>query len=192
MAGHGRVVLATVLLGASACRRDASSDAPRDVTKADTSTRAISAAAPGTSITVATFDGVGRARIGTTMTQLRDIGPIPDEPAAAGCRIIPLEWLPAGVRVMLSHDTIARVDVDSTSTVRTVDGAGVGDSETRIRQLYTKVQTQPHKYVTNGHYLSVASPNDSTRRIVFETDGITVRRYRVGRQPEVDFVEGCG
>lgn len=185
------IAAATLALG---CKREAQPDAA----KSDTSASAAPAAAPptgapsGTSTTLATFDGVGRARIGATAAQLREAGAVPDAGPNLACRIVALDWLSAGTRVMLIGDTVARVDVDSTSTVATVDGAKVGDAESRILQLYTKVQTQPHKYVTNGHYLIVASPNDSTRRLVFETDGATVKRYRVGRQPEVDFVEGCG
>lgn len=144
------------------------------------------------SAVVVTFDGLGRARIGTPVAQLREIGAVPAAPGGTACRFVTLDWLPAGVRVMLSDDSVTRIDADSTSNVRTVEGAGVGDSEARIHQLYPTVETQPHKYVTNGHYLSVASPNDSTRRIVFETDGSAVKRYRVGRRPEVDYVEGCG
>jgi hypothetical protein len=141
---------------------------------------------------VATFDGVGRARIGTPVSQLREIGSVPRSSGSSACRVVQLDWLPAGLHVMLSNDSVTRIDADSTSSVRTVDGAGVGDTEARIHQLYPTVETQPHKYVASGHYLSVASPNDSTRRIVFETDGNTVKSYRIGRRPEVDFVEGCG
>jgi hypothetical protein len=144
------------------------------------------------SAVAATFDGVGRARIGTPVSQLREIGPVPRSAGDAACRMVTLDWLPPGLHVMLSHDSVTRIDADSTSKVRTVDGAGVGDTEARIRQLYPAVETQPHKYVANGHYLSVGSANDSTRRIVFETDGNTVKSYRIGRRPEVDFVEGCG
>lgn len=181
------VAAAIVALG---CQRESQPDA----TKADSSKSAApaSGSASGSATTVATFDGVGRARIGTSVAQLREIGAVPAAGPDAACRVVTLDWLPAGTRVMLISDTVARIDADSTSSVRTVDGAGVGDTEARIHQLYATVTTQPHKYVTNGHYLSVASPNDSTRRIVFETDGNTVKRYRVGRRPEVDLVEGCG
>jgi hypothetical protein len=147
---------------------------------------------PASSVVV-TFDGLGRARIGTSAAQLREIGSVPRGGSGqSACRVVTLDWLPAGVRVLLVNDSVARIDVDSTSAVRTIDGAGVGDPETRIHQFYSSIETQPHKYVANGHVLIVASPNDSSRRIVFETDGNTVKRYRVGRRPEVDFVEGCG
>ena len=35
-------------------------------------------------------------------------------------------------------------------------------------------------------------PADSLNAIVFETDGQTVRTYRVGRRPQVEDVERCG
>src|ERR1700759_2468847 len=72
------------------------------------------------SAVVATFDGVGRARIGTPASQLREIGRVPKSPGGT-CRIVTLDWLPAGLHVMLSNDSVVRVDADSTSAVRTVD-----------------------------------------------------------------------
>lgn len=56
----------------------------------------------------------------------------------------------------------------------------------------SRVTVQPHLY-TNGHYLIVRSdkPELSHYRIVFETDGTSVTRFRSGREPEVEFVEGC-
>jgi hypothetical protein len=100
--------------------------------------------------------------------------------------------MPSGTRVMLTRDTLARIDVDSSSQVRTIDGAGNGDTETRIHQLYPNVRTQPDKYVATDHDLIVSSPNDTLRQIIFDTDGKTVKRYRIGRQPEISLVEGCG
>jgi hypothetical protein len=184
-------VTASLLL---ACARDQSSgSATTDSAQAPSSAGATPVSQSSPSTTVVTFDGIGRARIGASLAQLREGGAVPDAPAGqSGCRIVQLDWLPAGARVMLANDTVARIDVDSGSTVRTIDGAAVGDTEARLHQLYPRIETQPHKYVSGGHYLIVASPNDSTRRLVFETDGNTVKTYRVGRRPEVDFVEGCG
>ena len=60
-------------------------------------------------------------------------------------------------------------------------------------ELYRgRVKTEPHKYVQGGHYLIVTSPTDTMHQIVFETDGKRVTTYRVGRTPEVRWVEGCG
>ena len=93
---------------------------------------------------------------------------------------------------MVVNGQIARVDVND-STISTAEGARIGDTEQRIMALYpNRVTVQPHKY-TDGHYLVVApaTPADSGRTIIFETDGQTVTTYRAGRMPEVEFVEGC-
>lgn len=110
------------------------------------------------------------------------------------CGYTPTDHLPPGVRVMVEGGSVARIDVDSSARTSTAEGARVGDSEDRIRQLYgARVAATPHKY-TSGHYLTVvpAQPSDSLYRIVFETDGQRVLRYRAGRRPPVENVEGCG
>jgi hypothetical protein len=50
----------------------------------------------------------------------------------------------------------------------------------------------PHKY-TDGHYLTVrpVEASDTTHLIVFETEGQVVQRFRGGRRPQVEYVEGC-
>jgi hypothetical protein len=96
------------------------------------------------------------------------------------------------VLIMTVGGQVGRVEVSDTS-VGTAAGARVGDSEARINELYAgRVQTTPHKYV-DGHYLIVrrAADADSVYRLVFETDGERVTRYRGGRMPEVEWVEGC-
>jgi hypothetical protein len=98
----------------------------------------------------------------------------------------------SGVLLMAVGGQIARVEVTD-STIATEAGARVGDTEARINQLYPgRVQTGPHKY-TDGHYLVVRrnAGADTVHRIVFETDGQRVTRYRSGRMPEVEWVEGC-
>ena len=100
---------------------------------------------------------------------------------------------PAGVSLMVRGGEIARVQVDS-GDVRTTADAGIGDGEARIDSLYRgQLQVGPHKY-TGGHYMVVkpTGARDSRFRIVFETDGERVTRYRAGRLPEVEWVEGCG
>jgi len=76
--------------------------------------------------------------------------------------------------------------------VATTEGARIGDSEDRIESLYPgQVKVMPHKY-TAGHYLVVTPARGGDNRIVFETDGEKVVRYRSGREPAVEYVEGCG
>jgi hypothetical protein len=89
--------------------------------------------------------------------------------------------------VMLVDGVVARVDVIGPS-VATSAGAHVGDSEARIQELYPAARAEPHKY-TDGKYLVVDAADG--RRLVFETDGMKVTRYRSGAVPAVDWVEGC-
>jgi hypothetical protein len=114
------------------------------------------------------------------------------EPANRECDHIRPPGSPPGVLIMTVGGEVARVEVSDT-TVATAAGARVGDTEARINALYpSRVQTGPHKYV-DGHYLVVrrGADADSLYRLVFETDGQRVTRYRGGRVPEVEWVEGC-
>ena len=97
--------------------------------------------------------------------------------------------LPQGVSYMFNKGTLARIDVDY-PTVATDAGARVGDAQQRVESLYKgHVTVTPHKYL-EGHYLTVR-PKGTRLIYVFETEHDTVIRYRYGRLPEVEWVEGC-
>lgn len=138
--------------------------------------------------------GLGPVRAGMTIAEAgRVLGTaLSVSPEAASCAYVRPAGVPPGVSFMIVDGRVARVNIDSGS-VRTTAGAGIGDGEARIRSLYPgRVEVQPHKY-TDGHYLVVtpSAPDDSTTRIIFETDGQRVTRYRAGRLPMVAWVEGC-
>ena len=140
------------------------------------------------------FQGFGAARFGMTRAEFSAAGggEIAAPPRSEPCRIVSPASFPPGVRLMLVNDTIVRVDVDS-GGVPTIDGVRVGDPESKVAATYPgRVLTQPHKYVPGWHYLIVSDSPDSTRRLVFETDGSKVTTYRAGLRPAVDFIEGCG
>jgi hypothetical protein len=110
------------------------------------------------------------------------------------CRMATWPGAPMGIRAMLEGNKVVRVDVDSGGTP-TSEGARIGDAEARVMELYAgRVEPSPHKYVAGGKYLTVrpASPADSAYRIVFETDGQVIVRYRAGQRPQVEYVERCG
>lgn len=139
-----------------------------------------------------TYTGFGPVRAGMTVAEaeqalgdsLRMLGP-----AMEPCHYVRLVQPP--VAFMVIEGRVARVDVQRDSPVKTLEGAGVGDTEDRVRQLYPGfIEVQPHKY-TDGNYLIVRAPDDTTHRIVFETDGHRVTSFRAGRMPEVRWVEGC-
>ena len=138
--------------------------------------------------------GVGPVRAGMTTDEasaaLRsEIRPTDGE--FTGCVMTQLPGGPAEVSLMIVGDTVVRVDVRN-PTVSTEAGARIGDPEARIRELYDRVVSEPHKY-TEGRYLIFVSPQDTLYRIVFETDEQgRVTTFRSGRTPEVHWVEGCG
>ena len=93
---------------------------------------------------------------------------------------------------MVVDGKVARVDV-TTPGIQTNHKVSVGDDEAKISQVYPeRVTVSPHKY-TDGHYVTVGprTPADSGFELVFETESLRVTRYRAGRLPEVEYVEGC-
>lgn len=108
------------------------------------------------------------------------------------CAYVPWRGGPSGVRVMVVDERVARFDVDS-GAVATTEGIRVGDTEARVRAAYgARLVESPHKYVPGGRYLAVPSADGNpTRRVIFETNGTRVTRYRAGMRPAVDYVEGC-
>ena len=137
--------------------------------------------------------GYNLVRLGETAHELALAGDsaAAANPKHASCRFAHPASFPPGAKIMLLDDIVARIDVDSTG-IRTAEGAQVGDPEARIYELYRgRVASLPHKYLKDGHNLVVWQPSTVTSRFVFETDGKKVLRYRVGRPPAVDLVEGC-
>ncbi len=139
--------------------------------------------------------GIGPLRAGMTVAEAARVVvrsfTAPPGAATEGCTYAVWPDAPPGVAVMIEDGHVARIDVTS-GPVATAAGARVGDTEERIQTLYRgRVGVTPHKY-TEGHYLVVSSAADDAYRIVFETDGRRVTRYRSGRRPAVEYVEGCG
>jgi hypothetical protein len=142
---------------------------------------------------VVTEQGFGPLHIGMTAAEAGEaIGTAlaSPPPGFEQCYIVRPENEPGDIAIMIVDGRVARVDVVGEFT-STAAGARVGDTEARIEMLYSgKIQKLPHKYTEGGRYLIVGS-EEATSRIVFETDGKTVTRYRAGKRPEVDWVEGC-
>jgi hypothetical protein len=93
---------------------------------------------------------------------------------------------------MVEQGKIVRVEVRR-HDIQTAAGARIGDSEARIEQLYPgRVRVSPHKY-TAGHYLTVVPADTGAHRyrLIFETDGAVVTKFRGGAVPQVEYVEGC-
>jgi len=183
-----RFVIGTALVGIVGCQ---SKKQPATDSAAPT---AAAATAPAFGRT-ATLDGLGKVKIGATAAEIASaLGESlpPPKVAEVSCRYMRPTTLPAGVGIMLVNDSVARIDIDSAG-IQTSEGAGVGEDETRVVEIYRdRVAVTPHKYTgPTGHYLTVSPVGDTLRRIIFETDGHRVTKYRVGRRPAVEWVEGC-
>ena len=187
---NGLLITAALALGATACSPAAEKTAGRDSMAA--SAPAVHEGSADTGWVVRP-GSIGPVRIGMRAGEARRVLGLPKARGTEGCSYLAGA---AGTRlrakVMLSNDTVVRFDVLD-SAIATAEGARVGDTEDRIRQLYAgHVAEQPHKYVPGGHYLIVTPAGESVERIIFETDGKVVTSYRAGRRPEVENVEGCG
>lgn len=141
------------------------------------------------------LDGVGPVRFGMALADARAVlrDSLVVAPPDGQCGFTVPRDAPVGVRFMVEQGKLVRVDVDS-SGVPTAAGAEVGMSEADVRRLYPiGLRVQPHKYDPKGRYLVVRDtmPADSARRLIFETDGQGVVRYRAGITPAVEYVEGC-
>jgi hypothetical protein len=184
-----RILTATIAFGvlAASCR---SGEARRDTT----SVAAVPAGTRPESFVVTPY-GIGPLKAGMTIAEARAAVPslqLPPNAEKADCDYAKSRDLPDSVLVMIGDGRVARLDVLGGS-IKTAEGAGIGDTEERIQKLYgNRLTIAPHKY-TDGHYLIVRAtdPRDSAFAIVFETDGRKVINYRAGRSPAVHYVEGC-
>lgn len=141
----------------------------------------------------------GPIEIGMTIPKASEVAGIPfqQQPSGGeeyGCLYYNLEPKLDGVAVMVTENRIARIDITS-STIKTLSGAGVGSTEAEIRRLYPgQIESEGHTYDPNGKYL-IFVPEDAKHRnyrVIFETDGSgTVQRFRSGQLPEVGYIEGC-
>ena len=99
---------------------------------------------------------------------------------------------PSGITFWIVESTVERVDIDS-PVITTLSGAGLGDSETRIFELFgERIQTRP---LTDGsgNLLAYVPTDASDRqfRVMFQTDGERVVRLWSGRLPWVEWMAGC-
>lgn len=96
------------------------------------------------------------------------------------------------VGFMFEQGVLVRYDV-ATADLAAPGGGRVGQGHADIERLYPgRVEARPHEYVPGGHYLRVTDPAIADGALVFEADEAgRVTRWRVGRVPQVDYVEGC-
>jgi hypothetical protein len=146
---------------------------------------------------LARFDGYGAARFGMSADEVRqawdgELDGIPGEGEAC------FHLSPAGqpsiahFALMFGDGEFVRYSVEDDAM--TAPGGGRrGMDEAAIERLYgERIERSNHKYVEGGEYLRIAAPDGGDTVLIFETDAHgTVTEWRVGRPPQVDYVEGC-
>lgn len=132
-------------------------------------------------------DGLGKIRIGMTVSAVQRVtgrALIP-EYGFPGCQIWTLAGAPGGLGIMTAYGRVARIDIRNRRW-QTARGIRIGDKGWEVKRRYG-VRASGHEY-TRGQYLVTRGK----RRIVFETSSTgKVTRFRAGRPPHVEYVEGC-
>lgn len=142
----------------------------------------------------ASLNGVGLIRVGMSVTEVATAaGEIRQLHEPDGeCYFAELVDGPDGLSFMFHRDRVVRIDIDR-GTLKTISGVGIGDTEARVYEVYEgQIESKVHKY-TEGNYLYFRprEPADQRYGLVFETDGENIVEFRVGHQPQVQWVEGC-
>ncbi|HEY9834592.1 MAG TPA: hypothetical protein V6D26_28840 [Stenomitos sp.] len=141
------------------------------------------------------INSIGPIRVGMSVAQAEAAAGVKlTRPDNKECSYIRPQGSKYDFLMMVTNNRIARIDIRGKSRITTISGARIGDTESKIKSLYPgRITVTPAKYAPNGHYL-IFTPkdrNDAHYRIVFETDGNRVTEFRSGKQPEVEWVEGC-
>jgi hypothetical protein len=153
------------------------------------------------------FDGIGPVRVGMTPAEASAaVGkPVEVNPGYVldNCAYAEAAGGPKGLSFMVLRDTagdpwrIVRVDVDDESRIATLAGIRIGATEAEVKRTFGapartgRLSVENHVYVDGGHYISYDEDGPDGLRMLFETDGQKVTRFRSGRQGPVGYVEGC-
>jgi hypothetical protein len=142
-------------------------------------------------------NGIGPVQVGMTIAEAEAKSGrrfVAEVPGRGGCGYAVAKGL-SGVNFMVINGVIERVDI-SNPKVMTLSGAKIGDSDARIKTVYPdQIKTESHPYTgrSGGKYL-IFQPQDRADRnyrVIFETTNGKVVRFRAGRLPAVDYIEGC-
>ena len=138
--------------------------------------------------------GIDRVMFGMT---------VHDAQVAAGSRFTPVTPIgncylvtpddgQAGLTFWVVAGTVERVDVD-TRTITTRSGAGIGNTEDRIHEMFgERIYTTPLPD-GSGNLLAYVPKDvaDATYRVMFLTNGVQVIRLWAGRLPWAEELGGC-
>ncbi len=146
---------------------------------------------------LARMDGYADLRFGMDAGQARAAwgGDLQGEAAPDnGCYLLRPRWASDARRLGFMFEGGQLVRLQTNEAKETAPGGGkVGMTLAQLHALYPDGLTeQPHKYIPGA--LTLRLPDAATQTaLVFETDADgKVTSWRVGKPPQVDYVEGCG
>lgn len=155
---------------------------------------AAASAAPITTSSRITQNGLGSMRLNMTIAQAQQrTGQRIDyqsfDPRNDVCGMGRLFPLSLGVTILATDGRIRVINVAEPG-ISTRAGIEVGDRARALRRAYgSRLRSQPNKYDPKARDYEVRFGH---RKLVFYADAKRViRQIAGGRQPEVDYVEGC-
>ena len=94
-----------------------------------------------------------------------------------------------GIAFMIYQGTLERIDIWGPD-IATDDGAKIGLTATAIETIYPDIHHKPNFYT---HPIQdLIWDIDSQTKIIFEQDEAgVISRFRIGKMPAIEFVEGC-
>ena len=142
--------------------------------------------------------GYGPVSVGMTVSEASkalgvDLAPVPnlDAEEIEYCHYVyPYGDYEDILAFMVERGVISRVDVRKPG-ISTNEGLSIGSTGAEISSVYKdRLEIEPHKYTgPEGKYYLVS--NDKKYKYIFEViDGVVVE-FRSGRNPSVQYVEGC-
>ncbi len=148
------------------------------------------------------LNGIGPIRVGMTVeeaSQSAGVRLVQTQSGGEeyGCFYFKPQGEPKGIAFMVTKGRIARVGI-SNERITTIKGAKIGDTEDRIISLYpgqiqiikAPLTARPEGNPKNLTFVPKDHP-DKNYRIIFETVNNRVYRFRSGKLPEVEYIEGC-
>ncbi|MEG4575826.1 hypothetical protein QUA56_24620 [Microcoleus sp. N3A4] len=149
------------------------------------------------------INGIRPIRVGMTVDEASKSAGIKLITSGSGgvdeyqCSYVHPQGEPKEIAFMVVKGRIARVDINN-KRMTTLRGAKIGNTQEQIIKLYPgQIKETPHPYVggppQNGKYLTFVPKDaaDKNYRIIFETSKNRVTRFRSGKLPEVEYIEGC-
>ncbi|MCB0415221.1 MAG: hypothetical protein KDD50_12860 [Bdellovibrionales bacterium] len=146
-------------------------------------------------------EGYGPVKIGMSIQQaskalgieLKSPNPEQDEPY---CFYVYPNGDYKDIGFMVTEQKISRIEIRkgdnaNSSNIKTKEGIGIGSTTEEVKLAYRDLSIDPHPYSPpNAKYLIFKKGQEF--QIIFETDdqGV-VEAVRVGKKPEVQYIEGC-